>query len=134
MGRGRWAPLGWPRRIAVTGAALVVIGASAGAGVADPVHASGRRSAHAPLAAGRTANTVAPPPTDTPGPVPTLSAPTPSPSAPAASTPSPAPTPDPCRPGVDTILTTADASAPGGLRAVWVHRPSGPDDPAIPVL
>jgi S-formylglutathione hydrolase FrmB len=39
-----------------------------------------------------------------------------------------------CSPGVDSMLSAADPSAPGGRRAVWVHRPVGGDSAAIPVL
>ena len=39
-----------------------------------------------------------------------------------------------CAPGVDSVLAVADRSAPGGRRAVWVHRPTGLDRADIPVL
>jgi S-formylglutathione hydrolase FrmB len=50
--------------------------------------------------------------------------------------PGPAPTsPGPaCQQGVDATVSVADASAPGGRRTVWVHRPAGPDRADIPVL
>ena len=53
---------------------------------------------------------------------------------PARSTdPSPAAAP-PCGPSSDAVLSLPDASAPGGRRAVWVHRPAGPDYADLPVV
>src|SRR2546423_147873 len=53
---------------------------------------------------------------------------------PARSTdPSPAAAP-PCGPSSDAVLSMPDASAPGGQRAVWVHRPAGPDYADLPVV
>jgi S-formylglutathione hydrolase FrmB len=43
-------------------------------------------------------------------------------------------TPECRRPGVDTVLRVADRGAPGGRRAVWVHRPPGADRADLPVL
>ena len=42
--------------------------------------------------------------------------------------------PAPCLPGADSVLVVADRSAPGGRRAIRVHRPAGPDRADIPVL
>src|SRR3989440_566641 len=39
-----------------------------------------------------------------------------------------------CAGGSDSVVSAADASAPGGRRSVWVHRPAGPDSATIPVL
>jgi S-formylglutathione hydrolase FrmB len=39
-----------------------------------------------------------------------------------------------CQPGVDSVVSLADASAPGGRRSVWIHRPAGPDRVTIPVV
>lgn len=60
------------------------------------------------------------------------SSPSPSPSDPPS--PSPSPTVDPCAPGTDTVVSASDHGAPDGRRAVWVHRPAGPDSATIPVL
>src|SRR2546429_3330437 len=40
----------------------------------------------------------------------------------------------PCGPSSDAVRSLPDASAPGGQRAVWVHRPAGPDYPDLPVV
>src|SRR5438309_2155346 len=53
----------------------------------------------------------------------------PSPSPSLSASPSPA-----CAAGVDSTVSAADASAPGGRRTVWVHRPAGPDRADLPVL
>ena len=39
-----------------------------------------------------------------------------------------------CAGGSNSVLSVADASAPGGRRAVWVHHPPGPDRSDLPVL
>ena len=52
--------------------------------------------------------------------------------APAA--PRPVASMNACAPGRSGPLSVPDASAPGGRRAVWVHRPPGPDRADLPVL
>jgi enterochelin esterase-like enzyme len=39
-----------------------------------------------------------------------------------------------CAPGVTTVASVADTSAPQGRRSVWIHRPAGPDRATVPVL
>lgn len=45
-----------------------------------------------------------------------------------------APSSQACRPGVTSVTSVADSSAPDGRRSVWIHRPAGPDRASIPVL
>src|SRR3954451_2783585 len=71
---------------------------------------------------------------------PSVSRPSPSrPAAPRSAGPevavaAPSPSPTACGAGVDSTGSVTDASAPGGRRTVWVHRPAGPDRADLPVV
>ena len=106
--------MGWSRVVVALALAFAVLGGG-GAALArriDPAHRA-TAGAAAPEAAVRS-------------PAPQIS---PQPVAPATTAAPPA-----CQPGTDSTVSVTDASAPHGVRTVWVHRPAGPDRSDIPVV